>query len=214
MQTLLDFATPKMLTCLLVKERAKCRRRNRNDKKKKHFNRECDINKLSPRKMLSRIMPPRQTWVRPSKRKRLDNSAVDTSKNAETLIRRFILMNWTRLSIVLERDWKMATSNWNHPNCCRFSRVKGHCLTKRLRSLVGHYRYTADLRTKLSYPSPAVTCRAYWTNICTRISCLIVPPEHFTGEGIMWLISMTALYWSRIISKNTVQITFTLLTVT
>lgn len=82
MQTLLDFATQEKLTSLLVKERAKCRRRNRNDKKK-HLDRECDINELSTRKMLSRIMPPRRMWVRPAKRIRLKNKAVDTSKNAE-----------------------------------------------------------------------------------------------------------------------------------
>lgn len=99
MQTLLDFATPKMLTSLLVKERAKCRRRNRNDKKR-HLDRECDINELSPRKMLSRIMPPRHTWVRPSKRKRLDNSAVDTSKNAEKA-----------LLLTIDRDKKKRSSN-------------------------------------------------------------------------------------------------------
>ena len=82
MQTLLDFATQEKLTSLIVKERAKCRRRNRNDKKK-HLDRECDINELSTRKMLSRMMPPRRMWVRPAKRIRLKNKAVDTSKNAE-----------------------------------------------------------------------------------------------------------------------------------
>ena len=82
MQTLLDFATHKMLTSLIVKERAKCRRRNRNDEKK-CLDRECDINALSARKMLSRMMPPRRTWVRPAKRVKLKSKSVDRSKNAE-----------------------------------------------------------------------------------------------------------------------------------
>ena len=80
--TLLQFANDEMLTRLLVKERAKCRRRNRNDKKH-HLDRECDINSLSSRKMLSRLMPPRHSWVRPSKREKLKNKSSDTCKNAE-----------------------------------------------------------------------------------------------------------------------------------
>ena len=84
MQTLLEFATEKMLTTLLVKERAKCRRRNHHEKNHT-LDKVCDIEELSTRKMLSRMMPPRYAWLRPSKRKRstLDNGAVDTSKNAE-----------------------------------------------------------------------------------------------------------------------------------
>ena len=81
-QTLLEFATDKVLTSLLVKERAKCRRRNRCDSKNHHLDRDCDIDELSTRKMLSRMMPPRHSWVRPSKRKPLKNGATDTSKNA------------------------------------------------------------------------------------------------------------------------------------
>ena len=99
MQTLLDFATQKMLTSLLVKERAKCRRRNRNDEKKQ-LNRKCDINELSMRKMLSRMMPPRRTWVRPAKRVKLDNKAVDTSKNAEKA-----------LLLTIDRDRKKRSTN-------------------------------------------------------------------------------------------------------
>lgn len=99
MQTLLDFATQEMLTCLLVKERAKCRRRNKSDKKK-HLNRECDINELSMRKMLSRMMPPRRIWVRPAKRIRLKNKAVDTSKNAEKA-----------LLLTIDRDRKNQSDN-------------------------------------------------------------------------------------------------------
>ena len=100
MQTLLDFASQEMLTNLLVKERAKCRRRNRSDKKK-HLDRECDINELSTRKMLSRMMPPRRMWVRPAKRIRLKNKAVDTSKNAEKA-----------LLLTIDRDRKNQS---NHP---------------------------------------------------------------------------------------------------
>ena len=99
MKTLLDFATQKVLTSLLVKERAKCRRRNRNDEKK-HLDRECDINVLSTRKILSRIMPPRRMWVRPAKRVKLDNGAVDTSKNAEKA-----------LLLTIDRDRKNRSAN-------------------------------------------------------------------------------------------------------
>ena len=80
--TLLEFASDKMLIKLLVKERAKCRRRNRGEKHH-HLDKNCDISKLTPRKTLSRLMPPRYTWVRPSKREKLRNGAIDTSKNAE-----------------------------------------------------------------------------------------------------------------------------------
>ena len=82
MKTLIEFATDKMLTQLLVKERAKCRRRNRSDKH--HLlDKECELDELSTRKMLSRMMPPRYTWVRPSKGITLPNGSIDTSKNAE-----------------------------------------------------------------------------------------------------------------------------------
>ena len=80
--TLLEFASDKMLIKLLVKERAKCRRRNRGEKHH-HLDKDSDISELSPRKTLSRLMPPRGTWVRPSKRAKLRNGAIDTSKNAE-----------------------------------------------------------------------------------------------------------------------------------
>ena len=99
MKTLLDFATQNVLTNLLVKERSKCRRRNRNDEKK-HLDRECDINVLSTRKILSRIMPPRRMWVRPAKRVKLDNGAVDTSKNAEKA-----------LLLTIDRDRKNRSAN-------------------------------------------------------------------------------------------------------
>ena len=80
--TLLEFASDKMLTRLLVKERVKCRRRNR-DEKHHHLVKKCDISELTNRKKLSRLMPPRYRWVRPSKRPVLPNGAHDTSKNAE-----------------------------------------------------------------------------------------------------------------------------------
>ena len=80
--TLQEYASEKKLTVLLVKERAKCRKHNRSDKKNR-LDQNCDINTMSRRKMLSRMMPPRHTWVRPSKRKRLPNGAAYTSKNTE-----------------------------------------------------------------------------------------------------------------------------------
>lgn len=81
MKTLLEFATDELMTDLLVKERAKCRRRNRSDKKHR-LDKDCPLDSLNTRKMLSRMMPPRYTWVRPSKKIRLRNGAMDTSKNA------------------------------------------------------------------------------------------------------------------------------------
>ena len=81
-QTLLEFATDDMLTHLLIKERAKCRRRNRGETHHT-LDKDCDLAELSTRKKLSRLMPPRYTWVRPSKRVLLPTGAADTSKNAE-----------------------------------------------------------------------------------------------------------------------------------
>lgn len=83
-KTLIEFASDQMLTQLLVKERAKCLRRNRSDKYH-HLDQDCKLDELSTRKMLSRMMPPRYTWVRPpsSKRKKLPNSALSNRKNAE-----------------------------------------------------------------------------------------------------------------------------------
>lgn len=81
-KTLLEYATDNMLIHLLVKERAKFRRRNRADKHHT-LDKDCDISDLTTRKKLSRLMPPRSTWVRPSKRSTLPNKASDTSKNAE-----------------------------------------------------------------------------------------------------------------------------------
>lgn len=98
-KNLLEFATQEMLTSLLVKERAKCRRRNRNDEKKR-LDRECGIDELPTRKMLSRIMPPRHKWVRPGKRVKLKNGAVDTSKNAEKA-----------LLLTIDRDRKNRDTN-------------------------------------------------------------------------------------------------------
>lgn len=42
---------------------------------------------LTGRKMLSRMMPPRYTWVTPKKREVLPNGSVDRSKNAEKALR-------------------------------------------------------------------------------------------------------------------------------
>ncbi len=82
MKTLTDFASDQILTQLLVKERAKCLRRNRSDKHHR-LDKSCELDELSTRKMLSRMMPPRRTWVRPSKRMKLANNTIVTRKNAE-----------------------------------------------------------------------------------------------------------------------------------
>lgn len=80
--TLLEFATDKNLTPLLIKERAKYRRRNRTDKNNHH-----DPKSKSTRMELNRMMPPRRSWMRPRKKKReklkLPNKANDTCKLAE-----------------------------------------------------------------------------------------------------------------------------------
>ncbi len=83
--TLLEFASDKMLIHLLVKERAKCRRRNRTETHH-HLDKDCDLSELTTRKKLSRLMPPRYSWVQPSKRVTLPNGARDTSKNAENAL--------------------------------------------------------------------------------------------------------------------------------
>lgn len=82
METLEDFASKWMITKLLVKERAKYLRKNRGDKHHKLDKKE-NLDKLSPRKMLSRMMPPRSTWVRPSKRKELAKGGMAARKIAE-----------------------------------------------------------------------------------------------------------------------------------
>ena len=80
--TLLEFATDQMLTNLLVKERAKYLARNRSDKHKR-LDKDCDLFELTPRKMLSRMMPPRRFWVKPRKRKPLANKSNGKRKIAE-----------------------------------------------------------------------------------------------------------------------------------
>lgn len=84
MKTLLEYASDSMLTTLLIKERAKCRRRNRDDKKHV-IEKDCDISQLSTRKQLSCMMPPRYTWVWPSKskRKKQGDGSNDCKKNVE-----------------------------------------------------------------------------------------------------------------------------------
>ena len=97
MKTLIEFASDKMLTQLLVKERAKCLRRNKSDKK--HLlDKEKELGELSSRKQLSRLMPPRYTWARPlkSKRKSLSNGTPDARKNAEK-----------SLLLTIKRDMKL-----------------------------------------------------------------------------------------------------------
>ena len=107
--TLLEFATANELTKLLIKERVKCRRRNRSDKHHSHddLNKECDLDELGNRKKLSRIMPPRHYWVRPKKKKRktLANGANDTSKNAETA-----------LQLTIKRDRNLQSQGKEYPS--------------------------------------------------------------------------------------------------
>ena len=81
METLIEYANTTHLTRLLIKERAKYRRRNRNDKHHT-LDKDCPIEELTNRKMLSRLMPPRYTWVRPrkSKKETLTNGMTDTSR--------------------------------------------------------------------------------------------------------------------------------------
>lgn len=81
-KTLIEFASDKTLTQLLVKERVKCCRRNRSDKHH-YLDKACKLDDLSTRKMLSRLMPPRRTWVRQSKKVTLPNGAKDTRKSTE-----------------------------------------------------------------------------------------------------------------------------------
>ena len=82
MKTLIEFASDQMLTQLLVKERAKCLHLNKNEKDHS-LNKKTELDKLPTRKMLSRMMPPRDRWVRPKKRNKLPNSALSHRKNAE-----------------------------------------------------------------------------------------------------------------------------------
>ena len=131
-KTLIEFASDQMLTQLLVKERAKCLRRNRSDKNH-HLDKECKLDELSTRKMLSRMMPPRYTWVRPpsSKRKKLPNSALSSRKNAEkalllTLKRdekerimarpSVIWMNFTRILTASASVFQKDNCGWNRHN--------------------------------------------------------------------------------------------------
>ena len=80
--TLSDFATDEMLFVLLAKERAKYRKRNSTAKSHK-LDKSCDINSLTNRQKLSRMMPPRSKWVRPKKRKNLGKGALALRKLTE-----------------------------------------------------------------------------------------------------------------------------------
>jgi hypothetical protein len=80
--TLSDFATDEMLFVLLAKERAKYRKRNSTAKSHK-LDKDCDINSLTNRQKLSRMMPPRSKWVRPKKRKDLGKGALALRKLTE-----------------------------------------------------------------------------------------------------------------------------------
>lgn len=85
MITLLEFATTKRLTALIAKERAKCRRKNRGDMTHS-LEWECDLGELSRKKQLSRMMPPRRTWVRPSRRSK-KNDVTGKNKDAVKALR-------------------------------------------------------------------------------------------------------------------------------
>lgn len=81
-KTLLEFATDEMLFNLLAKERAKYRKRNYNAKEHV-LKRDLDINGLTNRIKLSRMMPPRAKWVRPRKRKYLGKGSLASRRIAE-----------------------------------------------------------------------------------------------------------------------------------
>ena len=79
-KTLLEFATDATLTRLLVKERIKQSGHNSSDKTyRKEDKREFEL--LPTRKKLSRLMPARYTWVRPSKRIKDPKGKLDKRKN-------------------------------------------------------------------------------------------------------------------------------------
>ena len=155
--TLLEFATTNELTKLLIKERAKCRRRNRSDKHHSHddLNKECDLDDLGNRKKLSRIMPPRRNWVRPKKRKRktLANGANDTSKNAETA-----------LQLTIKRDRKLQRQGKEYPSYLDelntfIKRIQTHLASGTL--VFGKPQLTPILKSTKHQPDDTtiVTCR-------------------------------------------------------
>lgn len=90
---MLEFASDEMLTRLLVRERAKYRRRNRSDKHH-HLDKECELSELSVRKMLSRIMPPRRYWVHP--KKKIRDKLDDQTNSAAKLARKSLLLTIAR----------------------------------------------------------------------------------------------------------------------
>ena len=101
-KTLLDFATDEMLFILLAKERAKYRKRNSTAKNHK-LDKDCDINGLTNRKKLSRMMPPRSKWVRPKKRKDLGKGALALRKVTE----KSLLLTYKRdIDLHLEFDYQ------------------------------------------------------------------------------------------------------------
>jgi len=96
-ETLYEFAKKDTLTKLLVKERVKCLRKNRHDNNRV-LDKDCELESLSNRKMLSRIMPPRFFWVRPKKRPKQKNGATDNKKLAEK-----------QILLTIKRDRKRAS---------------------------------------------------------------------------------------------------------
>ena len=107
MKTLLEFADEKMLTRLLVKERAKCRKKNR-DSKDHGLDKECALDDLKLAQQLSRMMPPRHTWVKPRRRKKLANGVSDRSRNAARAL-------W----LTIERDRKRRRKEGVEPDYLR-----------------------------------------------------------------------------------------------
>lgn len=178
MQTLLDFATQKMLTSLLVKERAKCRRRNRNDEKK-YLDRECDINELSTRKMLSRMMPPRRTWVRPAKRVKLSNGAVDTSKNAEKA-----------LLLTIDRDRKNRSTN-------------PRIYLDELDAFIEHIRarlYGDNLKLKSPQLMPILKGKRVLPDKTLEVTCRPLSVYQRLEDKI--ILSLTSRYLTRLLDKH------------
>ncbi len=89
-KTLIEFAeNDNIIIELLVKERAKCRRRNRSAKHHMLDKNQAFEDITSTREMLSRMMPPRHNWVKlsKSKRKKLADKAGSDSKKAEKALR-------------------------------------------------------------------------------------------------------------------------------
>ena len=80
MQTLLNYASYNTIVGLLAKERVKYLRKNKDDRHNT-LELDCPIEDLASRRQLSRMMPPRSTWVRP-RRRHENNDTANRRKNA------------------------------------------------------------------------------------------------------------------------------------